>query len=73
MPGPYRKEGIPLASGVQPSSNSPLPAAGSLTLGAAEAAEANGSAAHSHGQDSSGNLDADEQKPKTFSERQYRS
>ncbi|KAI3035114.1 hypothetical protein CBS76997_10744 [Aspergillus niger] len=71
MPGPYRKEGIPLASGVQPSSNSPPPAAGSLTLGAAEAAEANGSAAHSHGQDSSGNLDADEQKPKTFSERQY--
>ncbi|KAL7649173.1 hypothetical protein ACMYSQ_012398 [Aspergillus niger] len=71
MPGPYPKEAIPLASGVQTSSHSPPPAAGSPTPGATEAAEASGSATHSHGKDRSGNPDADEQKPKTFSERQY--
>ncbi|KAI3053329.1 hypothetical protein CBS147353_11498 [Aspergillus niger] len=71
MPGPYPKEAIPLASGVQSSSHSLPPAAGSPTPGATEAVEASGSAAHSHGQDRSGNPDADEQKPKTFSERQY--
>ncbi|GKZ75214.1 hypothetical protein AnigIFM50267_003319 [Aspergillus niger] len=71
MPGPYPKEANPLASRVRTSNHSPPPAAGSPTPGATEAAEASGSAAHSHGQDRSGNPDADEQKPKTFSERQY--
>ncbi|OJZ79881.1 hypothetical protein ASPFODRAFT_213026 [Aspergillus luchuensis CBS 106.47] len=69
--GHTARKGIPLASGVQTSSHSPPPAAGSPTPEAAEAAEASGSAAHSDGQDSSGNPDADEQEPKIFSECQH--
>lgn len=71
MPGPYRTEESPLAGDAQASSHTPPPAAGSPTPGGPGAVDARGGTAPNRGQDSSGNPSANNQKPKTFSERQY--
>ena len=68
MPGPHRTEGTSLASGNQASTDSSPTSTGARS---SETTDAGGSGAPGHGRDGFGNPNADEQKPKTFSERQY--
>lgn len=71
MLGPHRKEGTLLAPRNRLSTDSTPTSTGARSSETTDAVEAGGSAAPDHGRDGSGNPNADEQRPKTFSERQY--